>query len=351
MSDIGSRARAFGAMCLARFREFYREPEVIFWSFVFPILLALGLGIAFRDRPPEALAVAIVSGPRAEAVAATLGASPLLQVSVLSEPDAARALRLGKVALSVVPRIPGESVDYRFDPSRPESELARSRVDAVLQKDAGREDPLRVHEEHASEPGARYIDFLIPGIIGMNLLNGGMWGVGFALVDMRIRKLLKRLTATPMHRADFMLSIMAMRVGFMLIEVTFLLVFGWLAFRLPMRGSLVAVYALGALGALSFGGLGLLLGSRATRIEAVMGLMNSVSMPMLIVSGVFFSADRFPALVRPIIAALPLTAFLDALRALLLEGQSFASQGGRIAVLAAWGIVSFVAGLRLFRWS
>src|SRR5262245_39095609 len=205
-----TRLRAFAALCVARFREFYREPEVIFWSFVFPILLAAGLGIAFRNRPPEQLPVAIVSGPGAERVADALRASPLLQVSLLPEAEAARALRLGKVALSVSPGGAGGAVDYRFDPSRPDAELARSRVDGLLQRASVREDPLRVREDRVSEPGARYIDFLIPGIIGMNLLNGGMWGVGFALVDMRIKKLLKRLTATPMYRSDFMLSIMVM---------------------------------------------------------------------------------------------------------------------------------------------
>lgn len=352
MSDPGGvRLRAFGALCLARFREFYRETEVIFWSFIFPILLAVGLGIAFRNRPADVLPVAVVSGPGAEGVVQALSASPLLTVSVMSDEDAARALRVGKVTLAVIAGAPGAPVAYRFDPSRSESELARARVDGLLQRAAGRRDALVARDDKVSEPGARYIDFLIPGIIGMNLLNGGMWGVGFALVDMRMKKLLKRLIATPMHRADFMLSIMTMRVGFMLIEVSFLLAFGRLAFGLPLRGSLVSVYALGALGSLSFGSIGLLLGSRAARIEAVMGLMNVVSMPMLITSGVFFSSERFPAVVQPLIRALPLTAFLDALRAVLLEGASLSSQATRIAILAAWGIVSFVVGLRLFRWS
>jgi len=351
ISGSQARLRAFGALCLARFREFYREQEVIFWSFVFPILLAVGLGVAFRNRPADVLPVAVVSNPGADAVATTLGTSPLLRVLVLPEAEAARALRVGKVTLTVVPGAPGEAAAYRFDPSRSESELARSRVDDLLQRAAGRLDPLTAREDRVSEPGARYIDFLIPGIMGMNLLSGGMWGVGFSLVDMRLKKLLKRLTATPMRRGDFMLSIMMMRVGFMFIEVSFLLAFGRLAFGLPVRGSLAAVYALGACGSLSFGGLGLLLGSRATRIEAVMGLMNAVSMPMFIASGVFFSAERFPDVLQPVIRALPLTALIDALRAVLLEGATLASQTGRIGILAAWGLVSFALGLRLFRWS
>jgi ABC-type multidrug transport system permease subunit len=349
--SVGSaRLIAFAALCNARFKEFYREQEVIFWSFIFPILLAVALGLAFRNKPADVLPVAVVSGPSAEAVAAPLRASPLLRVLVLSEAEAAAALRIGKVALAVVPGTDGAPT-YRYDASRSDAELARVRVDDLLQRAAGRQDPLRPQDQKVSEPGARYIDFLIPGIIGMNLLSGGMWGVGFSLVDMRIKKLLKRLTATPMRRGDFMLSIMVMRAAFMFIEVSFLLLFGRLAFGLPIRGSLIAIYALGALGSLSFGGLGLLIGSRATRIEAVMGMMNVVSMPMFIASGVFFSAERFPDALQPLIHALPLTAFIDALRAVVLEGATLASQGVRLGIVAAWGVVSFVVGLRIFRWS
>jgi len=345
-----ARLRAFGALCHARFREFYRESEVIFWGFVFPILLAVGLGIAFRNRPADVLPVAVVAGPGADILSSILGSSPLLRVTVMPEADAARALRAGKVALGVVPR-PGPAAIYRFDPSRSESELARGRADEALQRAAGRESSLKVRDEPVSEPGSRYIDFLIPGILGMNLLSGGMWGVGFSLVDMRLRKLLKRLMATPMYRGDFMLSIMMTRVAFMFIEVSFMLAFGRIAFGLPVRGSLASIYALGALGSLCFGGLGLLLGSRATRVEAVMGLMNAVSMPMFIVSGVFFSAERFPAVLQPLIRLLPLTALIDAFRAVILEGATLASQAGRVGILAAWGLVCFVVGLRLFRWS
>jgi ABC-2 type transport system permease protein len=229
--------------------------------------------------------------------------------------------------------------------------LARSRVDDALQRAAGRKDPLESREVAVSEPGGRYIDFLIPGMIGMNLMSGGMWGMGFNLVDMRIKRLLKRLLATPLRRADFLASHMSVRVVVTAIEVSFLLGFGHLAFGLPLRGSFVAMLFVSVLGALSFSGLGLLVASRATRIETVTGLMNVVMMPMFICSGVFFSADRFPAALQPAIRALPLTALNDALRALVLEGASLGSQWARILVLTLWGGVSFLVGLRFFRWN
>lgn len=351
MSEAHSaRLAAFRALCLARFREFYRESEVVFWSFIFPILLSVGLGVAFRNRPLEVLPVAVVGAPGSSELAGTLGTEKRLKVQVMTEGEAAHALRMGKVAVVVVPA-GSAAVLYRLDPSRPESALARTRVDDALQRAAGRADPLTTRAEEVVEPGARYIDFLIPGIIGMNLMSGGMWGVGFNLVDMRIKKLLKRLLATPMRRGDFMLAQMTTRLAFMVIELAFVLGFARLAFGVPVRGSLGTILLVGAVGALSFGGIGLLVAARAQRIEAVMGLMNVVMMPMFICSGVFFSADRFPELLQGPIHALPLTALIDALRAVILEGASLASQAGQVLVVAAWGLVSFVLGLRLFRWS
>jgi ABC-2 type transport system permease protein len=343
-----SRAEAFRTLCLMRFRQFYREPEVIFWSFIFPIGLAIALGIAFRNRPIEAVRVGLT--PDASSLADALRAAPGIKPEVLSAEDAARSLRLGRIIL-LVRRDAAGALTYRYDDSRPDAVVARLRVDDALQKAAGRPQPVRTGDEPVREPGSRYIDFLIPGLLGMNLMSGGMWGMGFHLVDMRMKKLLKRLVATPMHRGDFMLAQMAIRVVFMVIEVTFLLGFGWLAFGVPVRGSMLAVFVVGGIGALSFGGIGLLVASRARTIEKVMALMNIVMMPMFICCGSFFSAERFPDALQPIIQVLPLTALNDALRAVILEGASLASQGGELAIISAWGLVTFLLGLRLFRWS
>jgi ABC-type multidrug transport system permease subunit len=242
-------------------------------------------------------------------------------------------------------------IHYRFDPARPESLLARTQVDDALQTADGRKNPIAATNTVASEPGARYIDFLIPGLLGMNLMNSGMWGIGFAVVEMRQRKLLKRFVATPMRRSDFLLALASSRLVLMIVEVGLLLVFGVLVFHLRVEGSLLSILLVGALGAVSFGGIGLLTASRAQKIESVSGLINLVMMPMWIFSGVFFSYERFPKIVLPAIRALPLTALNDALRAIILQGAPLSSQFSRIAVLAVWGGVSFVLALRWFRWS
>jgi ABC transporter DrrB family efflux protein len=347
-----SERSALWQLTLARTREFYREPESLFWVFGFPLLMAFGLGIAFKVRPPEASFVAVERSPGAEAVARVLAATPLVHAEVLAPEVARDQLRTGKVTLSLVPPSrPDGPITYRFDPSRPESRLARALVDDAIQRAAGRSDPRPTASVEVTERGSRYIDFLIPGLVGMNLMSASMWGIGWTIVTARTRKLLKRLAATPMRRRDYLLSQILARLGFLVFEVAALLGFGWLVFDVGVRGSLPALATVTLAGALSFCGLGLLVACRARTTEAVSGLMNLVMLPMFVLSGVFFTSAHFPDAMQPAIRALPLTALNDALRAVMIDGASLASQARALAVLAAWGLVSFAAALRFFRWS
>lgn len=343
-----SEHHPFRELFLARMREFYRQPEVVFWVFGFPILLAVGLGIAFREKAPDEVAVGIVRGAGDEQARAALPAERGFQSKLVDAASAGDELRLGKVAIVVEP---GAQPVFRFDPTRPESVLARVRVDDALQRAAGRTDPLAMREELVTKPGSRYIDFLIPGLLGMNIMSGGLWGIGFVIVEMRSRKLLKRLVATPMKRTQFMGASMAARMVLVIGELALLLFFGWLVFGMVIQGSWLLVTALALLGAFTFAGIGLLVASRARKIETVSGLMNLVMLPMFVTSGVFFSSERFPDMLQPLVKALPLTALNDALRAVILEGATLPSQLPRIAILAAWGLVSFVLALKLFRWT
>jgi len=344
----GMRWRPFRELLFARIKEAMREPEVIFWVFIFPFLLAVGLGIAFRNKPIDRIRVGIEERDGAGAAAAALNASGRFSAAVCAPPDCRARLRLGKVAVLVVP---STAFEYRFDPTRPDSVLARALVDDALQRAAGRADAVPVTDTVQTEPGARYIDFLIPGILGMNLMSGGMWGVGFVVVDMRIKKLLKRLVSTPMHRSEFLGAMIASRILFTLGEVALLLLMGYLLFGVVVRGSLLAISLIALLGALAFASLGLLVASRAQKIETVSGLMNLVMMPMFVFSGIFFSADRFPDAFQPVIRALPLTALNDALRAVIIEGADLSTQAARLAILAAYTAVAFTLALRWFRWT
>jgi ABC-2 type transport system permease protein len=342
----------------ARVLELKREPEVIFWVFIFPLLLAAGLGIAFRNKPADNTSVVVIDGAGAQKTVTMLQGSPdknsvthsSIRATVLDRETALNAFHVGKYDLAIESN-PDGNYTYYYDPARPESVLSRAEVDAALQSSAGRKDALTTSSQTSSEPGSRYIDFLIPGLLGMNLMNSGMWGVGFALVEMRQRKLLKRFVATPMRRSDFLLALTSSRLVLMVIEVGLLLGFGVLVFHMRVQGSILSVIFLGMLGAVTFGGVGLLTACRAQKIESVSGLINLVMMPMWIFSGVFFSYDKFPTMAHPFIKALPLTALNDALRATIIEGASLGSQSGRLLVLAVWGGVSFVLALRWFRWT
>jgi ABC-2 type transport system permease protein len=332
-------------LTLVRFREFLREPEALFWVFVFPLLLAAGLGVAFRNRPADVLKIATVT----PALTQSIRGEKLLDVEQLPAPAAEDALRTGKVALLAEPG-PDGTVVYRYDDTNPEGRAARLLADRAVQRAAGRADPISSADQLLREPGSRYIDFLIPGLLGMNLMGSAIWGLGFAIVDARRKKLMKRLIATPMPRHYYLLSFVLSRLLLLVIEVGALLGFGVLVFQVPMRGSLLVLAILCVLGSLSFSALGLLIASRVQTIEAASGLMNLVMMPMWIVSGVFFSAQRFPDVLQPVIKALPLTAVNDALRANILQGAGLVQIAPQLGLLGAWLIVCFALALWLFRW-
>ncbi|MCC6858423.1 MAG: ABC transporter permease [Bryobacterales bacterium] len=337
-------------LTLVRYREFLREPEAVFWTFVFPILLAAGLGVAFRSQPAAIMRVGV---PRetagAEELARAVRSDPRLTVDLVDGNAALRRLRSGRILVIAEPDGRG-GVVYHYDDTNPEARTARLMVDDAVQRAAGRPNPVPVRTVPVNEPGSRYIDFLIPGLLGMNLMGSGMWGVGFPIVDARRKKLLKRLVAAPMSRAEYLLSFLLSRLTFLLLEVMAVVGFGYWVFGVPVRGSLGMLALISLLSSLAFAAMGLLVASRVQTIEAVSGLMNFVMLPMWIFSGVFFSAERFPEVIQPFVQALPLTAAVDALRARMLEGSPPAELAGELGIVAVWLAASFVLALKIFRW-
>lgn len=332
----------------ARLRMSAREPSTIFWAFGFPILLTLALGIAFRSQPPEPVSVVVEDGPGAQALQDALARTPGVVSRLLPPREAGHALKTGKTPLVVVP---GNPRTYAFDPQRPESRLARAVVDDALQRAEGRRDASATADRHVQEQGARYIDFLVPGLIGTNIMSAGMWGIGYVIVETRTRKLLKRMVSTPMRRSHFLLSFVLMRMLFLAIELPVLLLFAGLVFGVAVQGSLALLAAFVVLGALAFSGISLLIASRARNTETVTGLINVVQMPMFLLSGVFFSYARFPDFLQPAIKLLPLTALLDGMRLVMNEGAGAAAVAPQMLLLAFVAVATFVAGLRLFRWT
>ena len=350
MTSNGARGGAHHPLIeltLARLREFIREPEALFWSFLFPIVMSVAMAIAFPSAGSQAVRVGVAPGAAAEALRKMLAADPGIEVRDVPPEQELRQLREGDVHVIIRP---GDPPTYRFDPDRAESRVARLVVDNLLKRAGGRSEPWQAREDAIAIPGSRYVDWLIPGIMALNIMNNGMWSIGFMTVQARLRKLLKRLAASPMKKREFLLAQVLARLIFLGPEIAVPLVFGALAFGMPIRGSILSIGFVALIGALTFGAIGLLLGSRARTLEAISGLMNLTSVPMWVLSGVFFSSSNFPAVVQPLIHALPLTALVDALRAVVLEGASLAAIRIELLTLATWAIVAFSIGLRIFKW-
>lgn len=347
---------ALGELLMLRLRMYYREPEALFWTYGFPIILTVSLGLAFRSRPPEQTDVAVEQGPASTRIVEMLesfGDGETFDVEVCDPAGCKDRLARGESAV-VVSLTEGDAdaeYTFTFDPMRPESRHARLHVDDALQRAAGRADPINTADAEVTEPGSRYVDFLVPGLLGMNLMGSGLWGVGFVATDLRIRKLLKRFTATPMRRSDFLWSLIGARMVFAFPEVLIVLGVGVWMFDIPLLGNPITILIFVLLGGLCFAGLGLLVASRAEKLETVSGLMNLVMLPMWLLSGIFFSTKNFPDFLQPVVKALPLTHLNDALRAVILEGASLWSQWIPMTVLIGVSAVSFVLALKLFKWS
>jgi ABC-type polysaccharide/polyol phosphate export permease len=337
-------------LLLSRLRQFYREPHALFWVYGFPLIMALSLGIALRNRKPEPLRIAVEAGPYAEDARTYLAGKDII-AEIKSEAVCREYRRIGKVPLFVRFRSDG-SWQFVYDETQTDAVSARYQVDDALARrqlnvSSGLDKP---DDELVTERGSRYIDWFMPGLIGMNIMGGGLWGIGFVIVDMRVRKLMKRLLATPMKRPHFLLAMLLARMLMLIPEIGALLLFATLVFGVPLRGDLMTLIVVIVTGAAAFSGIGLLVSSRTEKTETVSGLMNLVMLPMWLLSGVFFSSKRFPDATQPFIQALPLTQLNDALREVMLEGKSLPEIAWHLGILAVFAVVTFTLALKWFRW-
>lgn len=366
-TSAGTGWAGLRALTRARILAFVREPAVIFWVFAFPALLALALGLAFRDEPAAAPRIGVALGsaatPGDEALLSLLRKSE--RVSLEERPKAELDHRLRKGGVDLVLEWAGGSqspdvaasaagstprYDLRYDPTRAEGVLARLVLDDVIQDGLGRKDVAELRERTEVPRGARYIDYLMPGLIAMNLMSSALWGVGYGMVQERSKKLMRRFATTPLSRTSFLSSYILSRLLFLAVEVAFLVAFGALVFDVTVQGSLFALFFVALIGVLSFTGFAVLCAARTASVEVVSGFINALTLPMWLLSGTFFSYERFPEALHPLIQLMPLTALNDGLRMITNEGAGLIEVLPQLGVLTGWGALTFLLGVRLFRW-
>ncbi|EMJ60136.1 MULTISPECIES: ABC transporter permease [Leptospira] len=348
-------------------KEFYREPAILFWAFVFPIAMAGILGIAFKNRGSEEVKIAILENSyqleelkkildstrdkneksKEKNLASDSDKLPSLKFLVLSKNEAIRDLKRGKLNV-IVERTQGGKIRFFFDTDNPNGQ--RDYL-LILAKIRSRYTDFELQVDRLDSKGVRYIDYLVPGMLAMGVMNSCLWGVGWNLIEMRMKKLLRRMSATPMNKLSFLISFFFTRLIVTTIESAILLGFTLFTFENALEGSFGAIIMIFLSGNFAFSCIGIFVGSRAANSQVGNGLINAVTFPMMILSGVFFSYQNFPEIVLPIIKNLPLTLMADSLRTVFIEGAGFISVIPAVVGLFVYGIVFLFVGNKIFRWS
>jgi ABC-type multidrug transport system permease subunit len=367
-------------LVIAHFKELIRQPEVIFWGFIFPILMSLGLGIAFSQKTDIVRSVAVIEknnpsdtsrqhsiiddflNVHGDAIdpAHNKGAQRKLALSdkrigntiflfVKKDwQDAILLLKRGSVGV-IMEEADGRII-YHFDPLNIDAQLSYLKLSNAFARPAtGVEDN---HEEvkPLTVRGTRYIDFLIPGLISMDLMMSIMWGMSYGMIERRSRKLLRRMVATPMKKSHFLAALMFVRIAMNFIESALLVLFAYLVFDVTIQGSAGALCLVFLAGNIAFGGIAIFVSSHTANTETGNGLINAVVLPMTVLSGVFFSYHNFPEWSIPFIQKLPLTLLADGIRSVFIEGAGIKEIILPSAILSAVGAVFFTVGLKTFKW-
>ena len=351
--------RQFLQLLLIHLREFYREPAIIFWSLFFPAALAIGLGFAFRGPTNATIDIGVLVLPAqsdskqpASALLKRIEKLDRFQIHELAEAQAVQELKRGK--LRILLQIDGNHITFLYDPQSDAAMKEAALLKAALlgsEVSESKNKKIQFSETSLNIPGTRYIDYLIPGLLSLGVLNACLWGIGWSLISMRMKKLLRRMAATPMNPNWFFLSFTIARIALVTVEAGFLMLVGYWVFDLKPAASIVSLIIMFLAGIVCFGGLAVLVGSHTENTQVGNGLINAASMPMMLFSGIFFSYHGFPEAIQPLIKVLPLTIFADAIRSMYLEGTGLTDLWLSIVSLVVMGVVFFVTGRRFFKWS
>lgn len=341
-----------------QFKAFLREPAIIFWSLIFPLAIAGVLGIAFNQPDEPVRTVAVIKNEYAnnsknlkqlKALTDSLHHANDARFAFFNTTKDSAQLKMKRGEINLFLEVgPQDSLIFNFDPKNGEGRLAYLLLDNKLLKGSTQSEPTVTRP--ITTVGSRYIDFLIPGLIALGIMNSCIWGIGWNLIEFRIKKLMRRMVATPMKRAYFLLAQILSRAVLCSIEAALLFLFAYLVFGVTMQGSLLAFVLVFLAGITAFAGVAVIASSRVNNNQEGNGVINAVVLPMTILSGIFFSYRGFPDWAVVIIEKLPLTMLSDAIRAIFNEGATLQDVSGQIIGLAITGIVLFIAGLRIYKW-
>ncbi|GHU88396.1 ABC transporter permease [Bacteroidia bacterium] len=347
-----------------------REPEVLFWGMIFPVLISIGLGLAFTQQteskfniilveknPTELDSLLNIYGREAQSKGEkvqywkvsdkTLGNTEF-KFSHSDWNSAIVSLKRGEADLIVTDSLGKTS--YHFDPHNSQAQLVYMKLSALIKSPASTMNIVNTDIEPLTLKGVRYIDFLIPGLIAFGLMSSIMWGISYTIIERRSQKLLRRMVATPMKKSNFLISLMFVRILMNVVESLILLFFAWLIFDIHIQGNIGALIVLFLAGNLAFTGIAILVACNTTKTEVGTGWINAVQMPMMLLSGIFFSYHNFPEWSIGTIKLLPLTALTDGIRSIFNEGAGWMEVIYPTFALSALGLICFVIGMKLFKW-
>lgn len=375
------KQKQLGQLFSVHAKELLREPGVLFWGFVFPILMALGLGLAFTKKTDVVVNAAVIERANSqnysihpdskidrflkqhtEKIAAT-NDKPETQRLVIkndklgnttylfrkcSRPQAMTLLKKGKVSI-LIEETEGH-LHFHFDPHNPDAQIAYLKLSTLFKSDKINKNPDNPDIETLTVSGSRYVDFLIPGLIAMGIMMSCMWGLSYGMIEKRSQKLLRRMVATPMKRSYFLLTLMTVRMVLNFLESCALFFFAWLFFDITIQGNVPALLLIFIAGNIAFAGIAIFVSSHTANTEIGNGLVNAVVTPMVILSGIFFSYHNFPDWLIWVIQKLPLTILADSIRSIFIEGTGLPDIALPFVILVATGSLFFIAGLRIFKW-
>jgi len=340
-------------LILSIFRVFFREPAVIFWAVLFPIIIAWVLGIAFSKKG-ESVRTVYVTGAqeipeklRGEKVFGEESGNPSrIKFQEASEEEAVKAIKKGVIVIYL--EVEGDSLIYHFDPVNSEAQLTHLILESGLHSVPDPRNKTSINPLQSK--GTRYIDFLIPGLVALGIMNSCIWGIGWTLIETRMKKLLRRMVATPMKKSVFFSSYIVTRIILGGFETLLLLIFTRLYFGTEITGNTAAFVVVFLAGIFAFSGIAILIASRTAKTEVANGLVNAVTLPMMILSGIFFNYHNFPEWAIPVIQVLPLTLLADSIRSIFIESAGLTEILKPVAILCITGLLTLTAGLKIFKW-